>query len=234
MSKAKHSEPTSAFALFTKSKEAVLKNLNVFLILYIIPLFFTLVSMRRLGRMERREGIFNGTNPFVNFPPNAIAALVGLGSVFVVVGVVLGALYQAMVTSLEFKAVTSKDVQLGVLWNMAKKYALRLFLFSVLYALLIAFGLIYFIIPGIIVIRRYYLAPYAMIDKDLSIGDAMRYSAEISKPHAMSVWSVIGVTFLIGLTGAVPIFGGILSLALSMLYSVAPAFRYVELKKLNG
>lgn len=234
MSTAKHNEPTSAFALFAKSKEAVQKNLNVFLILYVVPLLFTLISMRRPGRMERREEIFNGTNPFVNFPPNAIAALIGLGAIFVVIGIVLGALYQAMVTSLEFKAVTSKDIKLGALWNMAKKYALRLFLFSVLYAILIGLGLVLFIVPGIIVIRRYYLAPYAMIDKDLSIGDAMRFSADISKPHAMSVWSVIGVTFLIGLTGAVPIFGGIISLALSMLYSVAPALRYMELKKLNG
>jgi len=81
-------------------------------------------------------------------------------------------------------------------------------------------------------IRRYYLAPYAMIDRNCGIKEAMERSAAMSKPYSGSIWGIIGVMILISLVGIVPLIGWLASLILGMLYVVAPALRYQQLKRL--
>jgi hypothetical protein len=71
-----------------------------------------------------------------------------------------------------------------------------------------------------------------MIDKNLSIGDALNKSAELSKRNTGAVWGLFGVMLLIGLIGIVPFIGGLVSFVLGSLYSVAPALRYQQLKQL--
>jgi uncharacterized membrane protein len=233
MSAAKtHKQPESSFALFTKSKEMVQRNLKLFIIVYLLPLFLTILDMGSKQRMNEKKQLFEASNPFVNFPTSAIVSIIGLGVILLIVGLVLAVLYQAFITSLEFEAAKGKTVKAAHIWDMTKKYALRLLGFGIVYGLMIVLGIALLIVPGLIVIRRYFLTPYAIIDKDMSIGDAMRYSADISKPHSGYVWGVIGVLILISLVGIVPVVGGLLSLVLGMFYSVAPALRYNELKHL--
>jgi len=89
------------------------------------------------------------------------------------------------------------------------------------------------IVPGVIAIRRYFLAPYLMLDKDLSIREAMKQSAALSKPYSGSIWGIIGVIVLLSLPSIIPVIGWAVSFVLMLLYSVAPALRYQELKKLT-
>lgn len=72
-----------------------------------------------------------------------------------------------------------------------------------------------------------------MLEKKVSITEAMEQSAKMSKPHSGSIWGVIGVMFLIALTGIIPFIGWLISFILGMFYAVAPALRYQELKKFS-
>lgn len=99
--------------------------------------------------------------------------------------------------------------------------------------LYILVGLILFIVPGVIFLRRYFLSPYVMLDKKAGIKEAMARSAAISKPYSGSIWGIIGVIVLFELVGIIPYIGWLISFVLSVLYSVAPALRYQELKKLS-
>jgi uncharacterized membrane protein len=118
------------------------------------------------------------------------------------------------------------------LWHVVKSMGWRLLGLYVVMGLIILVGLILFIIPGLILIRRYFLAPYVMIDKKVSIREALDHSAALSKLNAGSIWGIIGVMILIGMVNIIPIIGGLASFVLGSLYSVAPALRYQELKKL--
>ena len=83
-------------------------------------------------------------------------------------------------------------------------------------------------------IRRYFLSPYVMVNEDLSISGAMQRSDELSKPYSGAVWGVIGVAFLISITSSLLFeIGPYVSFVLGIFYSVAPALRYLELKKLT-
>lgn len=73
-----------------------------------------------------------------------------------------------------------------------------------------------------------------MLDRKVSIGEAMTQSAAMSKPYSGSIWGVIGVMFLISFVGVIPFVGWLISFVLGMFYAVAPALRYQELKKLTA
>jgi uncharacterized membrane protein len=94
-------------------------------------------------------------------------------------------------------------------------------------------GLLLLIVPGIIFIRRYFLSHYALIDQDLSTGDSMRTSNELSKGRSMSIFGILGVDILIGIPSFIPFIGSIITFLLQVAYFCAPAIRYEQLKALK-
>jgi uncharacterized membrane protein len=97
---------------------------------------------------------------------------------------------------------------------------------------IITIGFILLVIPGLIFIRRYILAPYVMLERNIGIMDSLNESAALSKLNPGAIWGIMGVMFLIGLMNIIPIIGGLAAFAFGSLYSVAPALRYRQLNKL--
>lgn len=226
MSQASAKQPESAFSLFNKSSELVKANLNAFAILYALPFVMGLLSLS--NQNEERESGVMWTNGTFKFGPLFGAALT--------LSLVLAVLYVVaalMMVVLEYKAAHGKTPTLGEVWQDTKKYGWRLVGLGIVVGVLAVVGLILLIVPGVIVISRYFLSAFAMIDKDLGIGDAMRESEKISKGYWGSIWTVIGVAVLISIIGTFGIIGWGISFVLTALYSVAPALRYLELKKLH-
>jgi uncharacterized membrane protein len=95
-------------------------------------------------------------------------------------------------------------------------------------SLIIGVGFLLLIVPGLFLLRRYILAPYFLVDKELSINEALNQSAAFSKKYSGAVWGLIGVTILISLLGIIPVLGGIASAILGIAYYCAPALRYKE------
>lgn len=95
-------------------------------------------------------------------------------------------------------------------------------------------GLVLLIVPGLILLRRYYLSPYYLVDQDLGIREAMRRSAADSKPVARSIWGVFGVYLAINIAGSLTIgqllkpYGTLVTAVVSTLYVFASALRYKE------
>lgn len=222
MTNNKKQDTTSAFSLFSKSYNAVVANWGLFALLAILP-FVSLIGSNRIDNNNKEFKLPEIT-------PNAIAALLIMTLVLASISFFI----HTMTVTLQLESAKGKTPTLKQLWDSAKKYWLRLFGLYVLIFLSIIGGLILLIIPGIIMIRRYFLSPYLMIDKDLPIGEAMRRSAELSKPYSGAIWGVIGVSLLISLfSGLILYVGPYISFVLGIFYSVAPALRYFEIKKLS-
>lgn len=224
--------PASSFDLFDKSSAAVKRNLKVFIVLYIPGLISALSSYQ--NKPEDQSGFAMISDNVSGLPVSAIVALGAATALLVAIFMIAGILYQTALFGLELESSKGKIATYAQLWQIAKKYSLRLLGLGIVAGIYITLGLILFIVPGLILIRRYFLAPYALVDKDMGIMEAMRYSTEISKAYSGYIWGVIGVTILIAMTNVVPIFGALIALVLGVLYSVAPALRYQELKKLHG
>jgi uncharacterized membrane protein len=102
---------------------------------------------------------------------------------------------------------------------------------GIVVSVVVILGLIAFIVPGIIFIRRYFLAPYYVMDRDMSIFDAMKASAKESKQFSGAVYGVLGVVLLIAMLSVFSLPGLVASAILTVLYATAPALRYLEIKK---
>jgi hypothetical protein len=163
---------------------------------------------------------------------------------------VFGVITQIMSQQAQLEAASGHQViAFDKLWPIVKRAAWEMFglyliiglyvvsplaLWVILYWMLGASALIFFPlgIVSLIMVRRYFLAPYFMLDKKMGITEAMDTSAEITKAYSYSIWSIIGVMVLVGLLNIIPAIGWFIAFILGSLYSAAPALRYHELKKL--
>lgn len=203
MAKTSKPEFKGAFELFKPSMEIIRNNLSLYFVLLVLPLL--LVSL-------------DSTSTELMSP-------------FVLGGSLLSLLFLAPLLYAEVRNASGKTVTLGESFSEGYKYFWRTLGLVIVVGLIIFLGLIAFIVPGIIFMRRYLLSPYYLIDRNLSIGEAMKASETESKPFANSIYSVLGVSILIALVSIFGMIGAVISTILSVLYNLAYALRYVEIKK---
>jgi len=227
----------SAFDLFKPSKEIVLKNIWIFGPLYAVPVILWVHNWIWTPASSGGSWWEKSTGVSGNWGFSPIAswgyATVGFSIIWFLLAAVGGTIAQFMITVAALQASEDKALDFRELWQVVKKIGWRLLGLYLLIALYVIVGFILLIIPGIIMIRRYFLAPYVMIDKNCGVTEAMELSAAMSKPYSGSIYGIIGVTILIGLIGIVPFIGSLASLIVGMLYVLAPALRYQQLKKLT-
>jgi len=239
----------SAFDLFTPSKEIILKNIWIFGPLYAVTLVFGIhdwIWSPARGSFLNRHNTFSFGSPGNPLPTFDLSIVVGFSLFWLVFVALLGTAVTVMSLTAQLDAAEGKPLDFQDLWLSVKKYWLRLLglyaLFSLLvvvFAWLFFFGLLLFVVGailtliiGFMVISRYILAPYVIIDQNAGIADALRISATLSTRKPGAIWGVIGVMFLISLASIIPYIGGLLSFALGCLYSMALAMRYLQLKRL--
>jgi hypothetical protein len=221
-----------AFELFTPSKEIVLKNIWIFGPLYTVPLIFYIHSWiwsplphQSIHWWQQSRGLSSGW-PGGPLPTYATFLVVGFSLLWLLLIIAVGTIVQVMSQTAQLDAAEHKHLDFQDLWKVARKMTWPMFKVYVVSGLAIVFTLFIFA-------RRYFLTGYVMLDKKTGVLDSMRESNRISSKNPGSVWGVIGVMLLIGLINIVPYIGGLISFALGSLYSVAPALRYQQLKKLT-
>lgn len=149
-----------------------------------------------------------------------------------IIGAALTIIIQIMTHKATLDGAQGKEVSMDKLWTTVKEMGWRMLGLYLVMGLVILLGFILLIVPGFFMLRRYLLAPYVMLDKKCGIREAMDQSAKLSLINTRSVWGIIGVMILISFISILPLIGGLLSFVLGMLYAVAPALRYQQLKKL--
>ena len=224
----------SAFDLFTPSKNIVLKHLNVFGWLYVLPFIFWVHSWIDVpagsGHWFSRASDANYS--WSGFPPSYFAAFIGFSILWFAIVLAGGTIVQIMTQKAQLDASEAKKLSFDRLWATVKEMGWRMLGLYVVVGLTSLVGFVLLIIPGFFMIRRYMMAPYVMLERKCGITEAMARSATLSKLSTGSIWGIMGVILLIGLVGIVPVIGSLASFILGMLYSVAPALRYQQLKKL--
>jgi len=225
----------SAFELFSQSKELVLTNIWIFGPLYAVPVIFWIhdwiwsptAGVHWWDRAFGAGGTW-GSSPAASWE----TGFVGFSIFWLLITVVLGSIAQFMTVIAALWATEHRTLDFQDLWHEVKRVGWRLLGLYVVAGLYVVVGLILLIVPGLIMLRRYFLAPYVMIDKNCGIAEAMERSAAMTKPYSGSIWGIIVVMILIGFANIVPYVGGLLSLLAGLFYVCAPALRYQQLKKL--
>lgn len=146
----------------------------------------------------------------------------------------IGASYYLQISAAKEKIVSTADC-----YRHSWQYIGRLILFTFIFGIMVFIGLLLLIVPGLILLRRYFLSTYYIVDQNLSIPEAMEQSAKQSKPVAGYVWGTIGVVvvMIIAITVVSSLFFGIpgatviISALLATSYFFIPALRYIDIVK---
>jgi hypothetical protein len=226
-----------AFDLFPPSKELVLKNIWVFGPLYAVTLVFYIHSWiwsplpnQHVGWWHNADGFSSGW-PGAPFPGYFTYIAVGFSILWFLIIAFVGTVTQIMAQTAQLRVSQGQATDFTHLWAIVKDIGWRVFGLYIVMGILIVIGLILLVIPGLILIRRFFFAPFIMIDKKTRIRESLDQSAALSKVNTGAIWGVIGVMFLIGLANIIPIIGGLVAFTFGSLYSVAPALRYQQFKK---
>lgn len=213
------------FALFEPSIKAIWLNIwtNVLLIVAAFAIVLIPALLTGAALSIRDKTGTTGESPL----------LIILATLIIILAVVASIVLFSAFIPLGLRSVRGKIVSFNEAVELGKHYAWRLCLLALASGAIILIGFLLFIIPGLFMLRRYYLAPYFLVDRDLGVFEAMTQSAEASKKHSGPIWGLIGVMLLLSILGIIPVIGFFFGI-LSLLYSFAPAKRYDELHKAMG
>lgn len=226
--------PRSAIDLYKVSVDLIKKHANYFIVLSVIPaLLSSLLSIKNDDSGMASVGPYN-----LNLSTNRVSAALGVGFILALLLLLAFVVVSIMAQVLYLRAAQNQKYDYSSLFAESKKIFFRYLGVSIVSALAFIGGLILFIIPGIIALRRYILAPFVLIDKNMGVLDSMSESARITKEYSKSVYALLGVTLVLAIVSTIfsESFGAVgilIGAFIALGYSFAPAIRYVELKKLS-
>jgi len=162
-----------------------------------------------------------------------------LSIIFLSVGILWALVSSAPAIYFQLRAARGHRPGIWESYRQGLRILPRLIGLSLMTALFVLAGLVLFIIPGIIFFRRYFLAPYYMVERNLGIRESLAQSARDSKAYSSYVWGTLALTLIVFPLGSsvaslvYPPFGGLLSVFIGSLYLFGPAIRYTEISDLQ-
>lgn len=220
----------SAWELFGISYELVRKNLKLFLVIFSVTIASTLISVGQQIQDSQAEFSWKGvaTNSVFgpSFNDSSIKGLALLVAAFTVVGLV----FSLMSYILTLRSAQDKHPNFDNVWSEFKKKGLKLFLLFICLVIAIGVGFVLLIIPGIILLWRFSMAPYLMIDKNTDISESFAQSWEITKGHGKDIYTIYLMGILLSLPSLIPFLGVLITLGLTIAYSCAMPLRYEQIK----
>lgn len=108
---------------------------------------------------------------------------------------------EAGLEHIRLKVVDGQPASVGDLFSQSNKFFRFLFT-SLSVAIIVGLGSLVLVIPGIIALLSLSFAPLAVIDRDLGAGDALRYSAQITRGVRLKLLGYFVLIDLINLAGA--------------------------------
>ena len=221
----------SVTELWSASRDAVMRNLGLFLFLNSITILSlawdTGTNLRDKVHGSGWETVF-GNTLFGNtgsYPEAGgffVTALFGI----------LAGIFAIMAVILEVQAAKKDKVELPEIWEKFKAEWMWLRIIGVLLltGFILVVGFLALILPGIYLLGRVVLAPYILVDQNTKIFEAVEKSWHLTRDRMWQVYSVLLFTLVLSLPNLIPIVGPIIAFVLVLSYSVAMPMRYFELK----
>jgi len=200
----------SAFKLVSPSIDALSANFWTFAGLFVFEMFFlTIMYVLMLANSDP-----NGSTSASSTVAISMTVLGILGGICALIA-------EPALTKTQLISTKDQKISFKAALKSGLPFVWRLLGLQILTALICLVSLLLLIIPFFFVYPRILLAPYYLVDRNLSIMQALKTSAAEYK-KVKGVWGLIGVQFLFGI---VPFANFILAI----LYYCAPAVRYQQI-----
>lgn len=215
-----------AWDLVPKSWQLLVRYFEPVIFLFILPSMLLILGGLLLGDSPQLQH-FGG----LSHKQLAGLAAIGLSILWSVINFAPSLYFRVQV-------VTGKKVGLLACYRQGLSFFWRLIGLNILLGMAVIAGLLLFIVPGLVLIyvfiKRYYLVEYYMVDRNLSIKQALSASHHETSPYLGSIWGVIGVQFVFsisaGLVSAMGKVGSVPAIFIQLICLFLPALRYKEIK----
>lgn len=212
-----------AFELFRPSWEAFKLNWQLFVLTYVVPIIvFSLLALIFL--VPHWNALFHNETYHFRVIDGVTITILAL------IAIPIGAFINTATYALKLESAKGRRVDIGFALKKARQFFWRIFGLTVARFFIVIIGICLIVIPGLLAWRMLFLAPYYLMDRDLTIKQAMRQSAKASWPIAYTLWPMLGVYILIQIIGNIPLIGWLASIAGSIAYDCAAAIRYFQVK----
>ncbi|MBB5351398.1 putative membrane protein [Haloferula luteola] len=113
------------------------------------------------------------------------------------------------ITRIGLNIVDSRPVEISMMFGESSKL-IRALVAGFLYGIMVAIGLVLFIVPGIYLALRLGQYHSAIVDRDLSIADAFGYSSKITEGNRLNLFGLGLLSFLIVIAGVIALLVGLI------------------------
>lgn len=155
----------------------------------------------------------------------AIAGILSTAFMFLVVRPI-----QFGLSYLNLKAARGEKFEIKELFSPFKDYG-NVVLAGFLTALIVGFGTLFLIIPGIILACKLIFVPYIVLDKKMSATDAIKESWNMTDGHAWTVFGIGLLAFPIIIAGYICLFVGVFISIMWLYIAFASLYHAVRLEK---
>lgn len=218
--------------LFSESSAVVKRNLRLFIVFNILTILSVAWTIGLVLR-DKAQGHDWGSVIWRSFfdanPDYKINS--GLNLLISVAGIVLYILAAILAVK---AAQHHKEVAFADVWETFQDKWWKIILTIVLIAIPVLAGLILLILPGLYLLARLGLAPYAVIDQDLGPAEAVTKSWDMTRGRAWPVFVAVFFGAILQIPSIIPVIGSIISLILTIAYSAGTPIRYFEYKKVKA
>lgn len=142
---------------------------------------------------------------------------------------VLVVIIAPLLITAQLASVRGKKHTFGEFFTKSKSKIFGFLGLAILSSLAIGLGLIFLIIPGLVIAFFLSFAPYIYIDKNIGVVDSMKASYELVKEFWKVTAGLVIVNAAISILGSLTVIGQLASFALSIAYFCLGAVVYVKI-----
>lgn len=129
------------------------------------------------------------------------------------------------------KAARKEKYEIADMFEVFKRNYIDAILVTLISMIFVILGLIFFIVPGFIIMVRLAFAPYIVIDKKMAAMDAIKKSWNMTKGHSWTIFFMIILAILAIIGGLVALVVGVFFSIVWIASSFAILYNSVSIKK---
>ena len=208
------SEPIIPTACVKRAFDLTLRNIGQLIVVTLVLFGVNIVVDVLLNILLAAMGIQTAPAQMEDFSAVASEQTLTAGQTAVVLVLNIGSALISLLLTLgglriSLNVVSGKPFSVGMLFGEGDKLV-RAFVAQILFALMVAFGLILLIVPGIYLALRYGQFMTAIVDKDLGIMDSFKYSSDLTEKNRLNVFVIALFSLFIVIAGCIALIVGLL------------------------
>ncbi len=212
------SQPIDVMACVKRGFDLTVRHFGVILLVGLVYIAITIAASFALGQIDSALGFKSPPSEFSapggesNF---RVAFFYGLqqgsGPVELIFSQLISIFLSLGATRIGLNIVSGKPFNVGMLFS-GGHLLVRAVGASILFYLMVGFGLVLLIVPGIYLALRFGYFLHAIVDRDLGVIDSLKYSSSITTNNR-------GNLFLLYLLGIAILFAGCLALGVGLAFA---------------